>query len=65
MLPRQVTKIKIIRDGYRCERCGHEWVRRKGRVGDPEICPECKSALWHTPPTTEKKVKKKKEENRK
>lgn len=33
----------------RCERCGHEWIKRGDTVGDPEICPRCKSARWHTP----------------
>ena len=46
---RQVAKIKITVDGYRCERCGHEWIKRKDTEGDPEICPKCKSARWHTP----------------
>jgi predicted Zn-ribbon and HTH transcriptional regulator len=46
---KQVAKIKITVDGYRCERCGYEWVKRKSTEGDPEICPKCKSARWHTP----------------
>lgn len=33
--------------GYRCERCGHEWVPRKG--GTPKLCPKCRSAYWDIP----------------
>jgi hypothetical protein len=24
-----MAKMKITVDGYKCERCGHEWVKRK------------------------------------
>lgn len=42
-------KIKI--DGYRCERCGHEWAprTRESNSEDPITCPGCKSAYWKTP----------------
>jgi len=46
--------------GFRCERCGHEWVPRRPRdpryakvkrdkLPDPRICPGCKSAWWDRP----------------
>lgn len=39
---------KITLEGYRCERCGHEWVpREKGKK--PKVCPHCKSPYWDTP----------------
>ena len=33
--------------GYRCSRCGHEWVPRL--EVKPEICPKCKSPYWDRP----------------
>lgn len=30
--------------GYRCARCGHEWVARSARK--PTMCPRCKSPYW-------------------
>lgn len=33
--------------GYRCERCGHEWLPRKGE--EPKVCPRCKSPYWNIP----------------
>jgi predicted Zn-ribbon and HTH transcriptional regulator len=47
--------------GYRCERCGHEWIARAARnspsgkpkkgaaIAKPRQCPKCKSAWWDTP----------------
>lgn len=29
-----------------CQRCGHNWVPRKGR---PHTCPKCKSPKWDSP----------------
>jgi len=34
------VKIK----GYKCGRCGHEWVPRKKEI--PVVCPKCKSPYW-------------------
>lgn len=42
-----MAKIKITVDGYKCERCGHEWVKRKEK--EPIVCPKCKSPYWNTP----------------
>lgn len=42
-----MAKIKVSRDGYSCERCGHIWVPRK--KGEPRVCPKCKSPYWNTP----------------
>jgi DNA-directed RNA polymerase subunit RPC12/RpoP len=49
-----MAKIKLTLDGYRCERCGHEWIKNKSTEGDPEICPKCKSARWYKPKTPRK-----------
>lgn len=42
-----MAEIKIEVKGYRCERCGHEWIPRK--KGYPVLCPNCKSAYWDKP----------------
>ena len=41
-------KIKITVDGYKCERCGHEWIPRNKKTA-PRVCPECKSPYWDIP----------------
>jgi len=38
-----MAKVKL--SGYRCERCGHEWLPREKRR-DPTVCPKCKSPYW-------------------
>jgi len=40
-----MARIKL--DGFRCERCGHEWVKRGEE--DPKVCPKCKSPYWDIP----------------
>jgi hypothetical protein len=56
-----MATIQIKVQGYRCERCGHEWVPRmprnlapgkvkKGDPPKPRQCPACKSAWWDVPP---------------
>ena len=44
-----MAKIKITLDGYRCERCRHEWLPRTKKKEDPIICPKCKSPYWNKP----------------
>jgi hypothetical protein len=39
-----MAKVRLTLDGWRCERCSHEWVPR-GKA-KPRICPKCKSAYW-------------------
>jgi hypothetical protein len=34
--------------GYRCQRCGHEWVP-KNKVQKPRVCPKCKNPYWDRP----------------
>lgn len=39
-------------DGYRCERCEHEWLPRAGKTYGKElplVCPKCKSPYWNKP----------------
>ena len=38
-------KVKIISEGYKCERCSHEWIPRKNEE-KPIVCPKCKSPYW-------------------
>jgi predicted Zn-ribbon and HTH transcriptional regulator len=42
-----LTTLKL--KGYRCTRCGHEWVPRKNRATEPRVCPRCKSPYWNRP----------------
>jgi hypothetical protein len=34
--------------GYRCQRCGHEWVPRD-KTQKPRVCPKCKNPYWDRP----------------
>lgn len=36
-------KIKL--DGWKCLRCGHQWVPNTPGQ-NPKVCPKCKSAWW-------------------
>ena len=36
-------------EGYKCERCSHEWVPRSKTDDTPIICPRCKSPYWDRP----------------
>jgi predicted Zn-ribbon and HTH transcriptional regulator len=39
---------RVTLEGFRCERCSHEWVPRdKGQ--EPTVCPKCKSPYWNKP----------------
>ena len=43
-----MAKVMLTVEGYRCERCAHEWIPRdKGQ--DPTVCPKCKSPYWNKP----------------
>ena len=41
-------RVPITVMGYRCERCGHEWVPRDPEQA-PRVCPNCKSPYWDQP----------------
>lgn len=43
-----MAKIQLTVYGYRCERCGHEWVPRES-TKHPRVCPSCKSPYWDQP----------------
>jgi len=40
--------MKVQLWGYRCERCGHEWLPRE-KDQEPQVCPKCKSPYWNAP----------------
>ncbi|MEM0134973.1 MAG: hypothetical protein QXU18_07075 [Thermoplasmatales archaeon] len=42
-----MTIIKREIEIYKCERCGHEWIKRGDK--EPKVCPKCKSPYWNTP----------------
>ncbi len=46
--------IKI--NGWRCERCSHEWAPRN-KEEKPKVCPKCKSPYWETKRVREFKKK--------
>lgn len=53
-----MAEVKLRVKGYRCERCGHEWIPRRDKP--PLVCPnlKCKSRYWNKPrqkPSTAKK----------
>lgn len=41
-------RVPITVMGYKCERCGHEWIPNDmGK--EPKVCPKCKSPYWNSP----------------
>src|ERR1051326_903179 len=46
-----MARVPITVMGFRCERCGHEWVPRGGTESEPLVCPnpKCKSRYWNRP----------------
>ena len=47
---------KVMLEGYRCERCSHQWLPRSTTEGDPTICPKCKSTYWNKPRLNSSKI---------
>lgn len=43
-----MARVPITVMGYRCERCGYEWLPRDTNQ-EPKVCPKCKSPYWNTP----------------
>ncbi len=44
-----MAKVKVTVWGWRCERCGHDWLPREQNKPEPKVCPSCKSPYWNTP----------------
>jgi len=42
-----MAKIKIMIEGYQCERCEHKWIARSKK--EPVVCPKCHSPYWNKP----------------
>jgi predicted Zn-ribbon and HTH transcriptional regulator len=42
-------RVPITVMGYRCERCGHEWIPRSNNGEEPRVCPKCRSPWWNKP----------------
>lgn len=43
-----MARVPITVMGFRCERCGHEWIPRDIDQ-EPRHCPKCKSPYWNKP----------------
>ena len=45
-----MAKVPITIMGFRCDRCGHQWIPRDIE-NPPEVCPSptCKSPYWDRP----------------
>lgn len=41
--------VEITVMGYRCSRCGHEWVPMRNATRPPRVCPSCKSPYYDRP----------------
>jgi hypothetical protein len=44
-----MARVPITLMGFRCDRCGHEWLPRDANI-EPAVCPKCKSRDWNRPP---------------
>lgn len=45
-----MSRVPITVLGYRCDRCGHEWIPRDRDFNvQPKVCPKCKSPYWNHP----------------
>jgi DNA-directed RNA polymerase subunit RPC12/RpoP len=47
-----IIKIQVIKDGYKCERCGHTWLPRANKdihTDIPVRCSKCNSVYWNKP----------------
>lgn len=44
-----MPRVPITIMGYRCSRCNHEWIPRRGAAEEPRVCPKCKSPYWNRP----------------
>jgi DNA-directed RNA polymerase subunit RPC12/RpoP len=42
-----MARVPITMMGFRCERCGHEWIPNGDK--EPRVCPKCHSPYWNRP----------------
>jgi len=52
-----VVEVKITKLGWRCSRCGHEWIPMTPGFA-AAVCPKCKSPYWNRPRVTKTGTKK-------
>lgn len=50
-------RIMLQIEGYKCERCEHEWASRQADAPEPKVCPKCKSPYWNVPRKAKKRAK--------
>ena len=43
-----MAKVKILVEGFQCERCSHKWAPRLKKE-TPRVCPKCHSPYWDRP----------------
>jgi len=43
-----MARVPITLMGFKCERCGHEWLPRSTQT-EPTVCPKCRSPWWDKP----------------
>lgn len=48
-MERPMVRIPITVMGFRCERCGHEWIPRGATEIEPRACPKCHNPYWNRP----------------
>lgn len=52
-----MSNINITKKGFKCLRCGYEWIPRKHskKIGEaPKLCPKCRTYLWNKPKRSDK-----------
>ena len=42
-----MSRVKFLVEGFKCERCSHEWIPRMKE--NPRVCPKCHSPYWDKP----------------
>jgi len=43
-----MPEIEIKTKGYKCNKCNHTWIARKGQYDKlPALCPKCKTPYWN------------------
>lgn len=42
-------QIQVTKEGFKCNRCNHEWLPRSNKVPlePPVNCPKCNSPYWN------------------
>ncbi len=51
-----MADVEITRKGFKCLRCGYEWIPRK-QGHAPQLCPKCRSAYWNKPRVRRRRTK--------